>query len=87
MELNILRDEKEEIEIKIDNLTIAELLRVYLNKDSGVTFAAWKRGHVTENPVLLVKTKGKIAKKAVSDAVSQIIKELNKIETNFKKLK
>ena len=87
MELNILKDEKEEIELQMDNLTMAEILRVYLNKDSGVTFAAWKREHVSENPILLVKTKGKTAKKAIGDAVSHITKELDKIEANFKKMK
>jgi DNA-directed RNA polymerase subunit L len=64
MELNILKDEKDEIELQTDNLTMAEILRVYLNKDASVTFAAWRRGHATENPVLLVKTKGKTARKA-----------------------
>ncbi|MEX2017382.1 MAG: RpoL/Rpb11 RNA polymerase subunit family protein, partial [Candidatus Pacearchaeota archaeon] len=72
MEINILKDEKEEIELQIDNLTIAEILRVYLNKDSGVTFAAWRRGHSTESPVLLVKTKGKTAKKALNDAIAHL---------------
>ncbi|OGJ12206.1 hypothetical protein A3K62_00705 [Candidatus Pacearchaeota archaeon RBG_16_35_8] len=87
MEINILKDEKEEIELQMDNLTMVEILRVYLNKDSGVTFAAWKRGHATENPILLVKTKGKTAKKALSDAISHLTKELDKIEADFKKLK
>lgn len=87
MELNILKDEKDEMEIEFDNLTMAETLRVYLNNDSGVIFAAWRRRHASENPVLLVKTKGKTARKAVSDAVSSITKELDKIEANFKKMK
>jgi len=87
MEINILKDEKEEIELQIDNLTIAEILRVYLNKDSGVTFAAWRRGHATENPVLLVKTKGKTAKKALNDAIAHLTKDLDKLETDFKKIK
>ena len=87
MELNILKNSKEEMEIQIDNLTIAEILRVYLNKDSSVTFAAWKRGHSSEPPILLLKTKGKSPKKALSDAISSLTKELDKIETNFKKLK
>ena len=87
MELNILKDEKEEIELQMDNLTMAEILRVYLNKDSGVTFAAWKREHVSENPILLVKTKGKTAKKAIDDAVEEIEKDLDKIEESFKKIK
>ncbi len=87
MELNVLKDMKEEMEIEMDNLTMAEILRVYLNKDSSVTFAAWRKKHASENPVLLVKTKGKTAKKAIHDAVSALTKELDKIEANFKKMK
>jgi DNA-directed RNA polymerase subunit L len=87
MELNILKDTKEEVEIEFDNLTMAEILRVYLNKDTAVTLAAWKRGHASENPILIVKTKGKTAKKAIAEAISHLTKELDKIEANFKKLK
>ncbi len=87
MEINVLKSSKEEIELEIENLTIAEILRVYLNKDSDVTFAAWKREHPTKRPVLLVKTKGKTAKKAIDDAVSAITKDLNKVEADFKKMK
>ena len=87
MEMNILRNEKEEFELETDSLTMVEILRVYLNKDSAVTFAAWKREHPTKKPVLLVKTKGKSAKKAVEEAVSEITKDLEKVEDEFKKLK
>lgn len=87
MEINILKSSKDEIELEIENLTIAEVLRVYLNKDSSVTFTAWRREHPTKKPVLLVKTKGKTAKKAIDDAVGQIGKDLDKLETEFKKMK
>jgi DNA-directed RNA polymerase subunit L len=87
MEIQILKSNKEEIELEIENLTIAEILRVYLNKDSAVTFAAWKREHPTKKPILLVKTKGKTAKKAIDDAVSAITKDLDKLEADFKKMK
>ncbi|HNZ52212.1 MAG: DNA-directed RNA polymerase subunit L [Candidatus Diapherotrites archaeon ADurb.Bin253] len=87
MEMDILKDSKEEIEVEMESLTLVEILRVYLNKDSAVTFAAWKREHPTKKPILAVKTKGKSAKKALSDAVDAITKDLNKIEDDFKKLK
>lgn len=86
MEINVLRNEKNEIELEVASLTLVEILRVYLNKDSDVTFAAWKRKHPTENPVLLVKTKSKTAKKAVNDAVNLITKDLDKFEADVKKL-
>lgn len=87
MELNILKSSKDEIEFEIESLTLAEILRVYLNKDSSVTFAAWKREHPTKNPIISVKTKGKAAKKAIDDAVSAITKDLDKLEKDFDKIK
>jgi DNA-directed RNA polymerase subunit L len=87
MEITILKTSKEEIELEIENLTIAEILRVYLNKDSSVIFTAWKREHITKKPILLVKTKGKTAKKAIDDAISAIEKDLDKVEADFKKIK
>jgi DNA-directed RNA polymerase subunit L len=87
MEMKILRNEKEEIEIEFDDVTLPEILRVYLNKDPSVSFVAWKREHPTKNPFILVKTKGKTAKKAVNDAVDEIIKDLDKTQADFKKLK
>lgn len=83
MEINILKSSKDEIEMQVENLTIAELLKVYLNKDPGVSFAAWKREHPSEKTVLDVKTKGKTAKKAIADAVAAITKDLDKIENDF----
>ena len=41
MELKFLKDEKNEIEVEISDVTLAEILRVYLNKDSEISFAAW----------------------------------------------
>ena len=87
MEMNILKASKEEIEVELGNLTIAEILRVYLNEDDSVTLAAWKREHPTKKPILSVKTKGKTAKKAIEDAIAKVTKELDKVEESFKKLK
>lgn len=87
MEISIIKSSKNEIELEVGDLAIAEILRVYLNKDNSVTFAAWKREHPTKKPVLKVETKGKTAKKAIADAVALITKELDKIEGDFKKLK
>lgn len=87
MDLEIIKDSKDEIEVRIASLTLVEILRVYLNKDSAVTFAAWKREHPTEAPILAVKTKGKTAKKAINDAVSAITKDLDKSLKEFEKLK
>lgn len=87
MEMNILESSKNEIKLELENITVAEILRIYLNKDSSVNFAAWKREHLTKKPVLVVKTKTKTAKKAIQDAVDDITKDLDKVEAEFKKMK
>lgn len=87
MEIKILKDEKNLIEVQLENITLAEILRVYLNKDSAVDFAAWKREHPTEKPILKVEAKGKTAKKAINDAISAIVKDLDKVEKDFVKMK
>lgn len=86
MDLNIIKEEKNEIEVEFDSVTIPELLRVYLNKDSAVEFAAWKREHPTKKPILRVTTSGKTAKKAINDAVSLVVKELEGFEKSVKQL-
>ena len=87
MDINIIKSTKDEIRAEIGSLTIAEVLRVYLNKDPAVTFAAWKRKHPSEKPILKIKTKGKTAKKAINDAVNSVTKELDNMLNDFKKLK
>ncbi len=87
MEIKFLRREKNEAEIEISNLTIAEILRAYLIKDEKVSFAAWRREHPTKNPILKIKTKGKTVSKALQDAIDQIEKEADLLVKNFKKSK
>ncbi len=85
MNIKILEQEKDSIKVEIDSLTIAEILRVYLNKNSSVSFAAWRRNHPTENPILSVKAKN--PKKVIKDAVSTITKDLDKVSKDFSGLK
>jgi len=87
MEVKYLRDEKNEAEIEIGNLTIAEILRAYLVDDEQVEFVAWRREHPSKNPILKIKTNGKTVKKALSDAISQIEKQADKLVSEFKKAK
>ncbi len=87
MEIKILKDEKNELEINLDNQTIAELLRVYLNEESGVDLAVWKREHPSKPIIFLIKTSGKSPKKALQDVISKIEKETSGILSEFKKAK
>jgi len=87
MEVKILKEEKDELTVQFDNLTLAEIVRVYLNKDDSVKFAAWRREHPSKPPILNIKTSGKSAKKALQDAISKIEKDTEKIQDEFKKAK
>jgi DNA-directed RNA polymerase subunit L len=84
MEIEILKEEKNDIELKVDNLTIAEILRVYLNKQ-GVEFAAWRREHPSKPAVLKIMTSGKTVKKAVAEAIAEINKDSEQFLAALKK--
>jgi DNA-directed RNA polymerase subunit L len=82
MEIKILKDEKGILDVELDNLTIAELLRVYANKE-GADLAAWRRDHPTKNPVLHIEASN--PKKVLKNAIESVEKELDKLESEFKK--
>ena len=84
MEIEILKQDKNEVELKVDNPTVAEILRVYLN-ENGVEFAAWKREHPTKPVIMKIVSSGKTVRKEVSESVANIKKDLNKILSLVKK--
>ena len=71
MEINIVKQEKDDAELELDRVTAAEVLRTYLNEQDGVEFAAWRREHPTKPAVLRIESSGSV-KKEVSDAISAI---------------
>lgn len=85
MEIEMLSDEKNSAEFKIDNSSVAEVLRVYLNKVEGVRLAAWKREHPSKPLMFKIECEGKTVRKAVSEAVLAIKKELGTFEKTAKK--
>jgi DNA-directed RNA polymerase subunit L len=82
--ITILKDEKKELDLEIESLTLAEILRAYLNKE-GASLAVWKRDHPSKNPVLHLEADN--PKKLVQKAISTIEKDLDKIQDEFKKAK
>lgn len=87
MEIKIIKDEKNELEVQIDNQTIAELVRVYLNQDSSVKLGAWKEEHYSKPLILKIVTEGKSAKKALHDAIAKAQKDLKGYAEEFRKSK
>lgn len=87
MKVNFLVSEKDKLEVELDNLTVAELLRDMLWKDESVTLAAWKREHPSKNPILVLHTKGKDAKKVLLSTIEKIQELNSEIISQIKKAK
>jgi DNA-directed RNA polymerase subunit L len=85
MDIKILKDEKNELEFSIDNATVAEILRVYLNQDDSVKQGVWRKEHYSKPLKMKIVTEGKTAKKALSDSIAKLQKELDKYSDEFKK--
>ncbi len=83
MEVEIVSQGANECEMRIDNLTVAEILRVYLN-EQGIKFAAWRREHPTKPIIFKIESSGKTVKKAVTEAVSAISKDLSSLAKGLK---
>ena len=84
MDVKILKDEKTELDVELPGLTVAEVLRVYLNKE-GANVAAWKRSHPTEKPILHIEADN--PKKVLKAAIAALEKEIDATVDEFKKLK
>jgi DNA-directed RNA polymerase subunit L len=84
MEIKVLKDEKDVLEVELDSVTIAEVVRVYLN-EAGAKLAVWSRDHPTKNPVLHVE--GEKPKKLLKNAISKVEKDIDSAVAEFKKLK
>ena len=84
MQAKIIKEEKNKLDIELSSLTIAEVLRVYLNKE-GAKLAAWKRDHPTKNPILHIEADN--PKKLLKKAIATLEKEIDKTVDEFKKLK
>jgi len=80
MEIKILKEDKNSLDVEIDNLTIVELLRIYLNKE-GVKLAAWKREHPSKNPILHIEASS--PKKLLKKVIGNIQRELDGISSEF----
>jgi len=84
MKVEILKSDKEDLELSFDNATIAELLRVYLNS-GGVKFAAWRKDHPSKPLLMKIQTSGKTAKKSINEAFLAVRKDTEKILKALKK--
>ncbi len=84
MNIQIIKSEKNDVEVMIDNITLAEVLRVYLYK-AGVEFAAWRREHPSQPALFKIKTDEKTVKKVLEQAIEEIKEDCAKLLASVKK--
>ena len=82
MQINVLKLDKDEGDLQIDNITVAEVLRVYLNKQD-VDFAAWRKEHPSKPIVMKIKSSN--VSRSVVDAVNAIKKDCTALVSEIKK--
>ncbi len=83
MNIEVVHQDKENAELFLDNITVAEILRVYL-AEQGVDFVAWRREHPSK-PIVLKITSEKGVAKSVDAAVSALKKNLDLLRAGLKK--
>ncbi len=76
MNIEVISHSANECEVRVDNLTVAEIMRVYLN-EQGIKFAAWRRDHLTQPAIFRIESSGKTVKKAISEAVAAASKDID----------
>jgi len=84
MNVEVISAEPHLMELRVDNLTIVELLRVYLNNNN-IKFAAWRRDHLTKPVIFRIESSGKTVKKDIIEAISGISKDLDVLSKIVKK--
>ena len=83
MNVDVIHQDKANAEIRLDNITIAEILRVYL-AEQGADFVAWRREHPSK-PVVMKLTSEKGVAKMMGTAVSALKKDLDSLRAGLKK--
>jgi len=75
MKIKVVGNKTNELKLEIDDSTLCEALRKELWEDKALVQASYSRKHPIENPILLIQTEGKSAKKALQDAVARLEKK------------
>jgi len=83
MNIEVVYQDKDHAELFLDNITVAEILRVYLS-EQGVDFVAWRREHPSKPVVLKINSEKGVAK-SVDAAVSTLKKNLDSLRVALKK--
>ncbi|MDO8538336.1 MAG: DNA-directed RNA polymerase subunit L [archaeon] len=88
MQIQVLKNEANFLEfmLKGERHTLPNLLKAKLLEDSAVIFCAYSLEHPFDlDSKFVVRTSGKTAKKALTEACTELIKDLGDFNTEIKK--
>lgn len=89
MEVEILKDEKTELQFKLkgETHTVGTLLRKELVNDSAIEFAGYRVEHPLLNEIIFtIKTSRKDPRKALKDALDRVEEQFDEFQKQIKKL-
>lgn len=88
MQIEVLKNEPNFLEfiLKGERHTLPNLLKAKLLEDSSVIFCAYSLDHpMDSDSKFVLRTSGKTAKKALTEACTDIAKDLEELNTEIKK--
>ncbi len=88
MNIEVLKNEDSVLKVKMDDLTLVNLLNeaIWKKATKALDYSAYNRDHpYLSQPVLTVK--GKDPKKAILDAAEQVIDNAKKLKSSLEKAK
>lgn len=84
--MKVINNKKDELELEIDELALAEIIVDRLNKEKDVKFAGYKQEHPGENKCKIY-IKAKEPAKNLKKVIGKIKKDIDEIKKSIKKAK
>ena len=83
MNVSVVHQDKASAELHLDNITVAEIMRVYA-VEQGADFVAWRREHPSKLFIFMIKSEKGVSK-TIGGTVSAIKKDLDSLRAGLKK--
>ena len=87
MKVEIVRESERELEVRIDDLTIASMVTKYLQEDERVEVASFRREHpLFPDTVLYLRVKGGNPREVLADTIKKAISDVESFREQSQKL-
>ena len=84
MRVEVLKGTEKELELALDNLTIASLLVHYLRSDERVEFASFNQEHPLVDEIkLFLRVKKDAPRKVLKEVVQKVLSDVSELRENL----